>query len=129
MTLFFDLNVAGPVVLALKMLGLTVERHGDHFPPLTYDDVWLEAVGKCGWVVVTHDDLRRNQAAMRALVDHEVGCFLIRGGASKPSWFTVRVLARNWEQMEKIAQTHPRPFLYRLYLYRSAASVQLPAAN
>jgi hypothetical protein len=129
MTLFFDRTVGKRIADALRLLDLVVERHDDHFSQLTYDDVWLQAIGERGWVAVTHDDLRRNPAAMRALVDHKVGCFLIRGGASRRNWFTVRVLARNWERIEEIANSQARPFLYRLYLRQAASPVVLPPAG
>ena len=39
----------------LRSSGLTVEAHGDHFAPDTPDEAWLEAVGKRGWIALTHD--------------------------------------------------------------------------
>jgi hypothetical protein len=48
-----DLGKRFPEILAAA--GLNVERHGDHFAPDTPDEVWLEKVGKRGWIALTHD--------------------------------------------------------------------------
>jgi hypothetical protein len=39
----------------LRRAGLNVKRHSELFAPDCPDDVWVEAVGKEGWVAVTHD--------------------------------------------------------------------------
>jgi hypothetical protein len=46
-----DLGKRFPEIL--KTGGLTVERHADHFAHDTPDEVWLEAVGKRGWIALT----------------------------------------------------------------------------
>jgi hypothetical protein len=48
-----DLGKRFPEIL--KSAGLTVERHADHFTHDTADEVWLEAVGKRGWIALTYD--------------------------------------------------------------------------
>jgi hypothetical protein len=37
----------------LRLAGLTVERHQDHFAPDTADETGLEAVGQRGWIALT----------------------------------------------------------------------------
>lgn len=48
-----DLGKRFPEILRLG--GLTVERHDDHFPPDASDAAWLEQVGKRHWIALTHD--------------------------------------------------------------------------
>ncbi|MGH9423743.1 MAG: hypothetical protein ACRD3J_27460 [Thermoanaerobaculia bacterium] len=48
-----DLGTRFPEIL--RAAGLLVERHADHFAPDTPDEEWLEAIGRRGWVALTHD--------------------------------------------------------------------------
>jgi len=117
MTLFFDRNLGKSIPEALKLLGLEVEKHDDHFPANATDEEWLEHVGNKGWPVVTADArLRLNQSQLRALADYRVGCFMLCGAGNRPRWYAVRIIARNWEHIEIVANSGQRPFLHRLYL-------------
>ncbi len=48
-----DLGTSFPDIL--RSAGISVERHGDHFPPDTSDETWLADIGARGWVILTHD--------------------------------------------------------------------------
>ncbi len=48
-----DLGTSFPDIL--RSAGISVERHGDHFPPDTSDETWLAEIGARGWVILTHD--------------------------------------------------------------------------
>jgi PIN domain-containing protein len=68
-TVFFDRTCGKKLPQALKLLGLPVEGHADHFADDVQDDVWLAVVGERGWFVVTNDkNIRRNEAELHALV-------------------------------------------------------------
>lgn len=63
----------------LRSHGLKVERHHDHFAPDTPDEVWLEEVGKRGWIALTHDRRIRYKPNERdAVMRHRVGLLVIR---------------------------------------------------
>ncbi len=48
-----DLGTRFPDILTDA--GVNVRRYRDLFPPDCPDDIWLEAVGKEGWIAVSHD--------------------------------------------------------------------------
>jgi hypothetical protein len=57
----------------LRAAGLLVEVHADHFVDGEKDEVWLAAVGKKRWIVVSKDDaIRRREIERQALVKARV---------------------------------------------------------
>lgn len=127
MTLFFDRNLAKKVPEALALLGLSVEKHDDHFSSTTTDEELLRALGARQWVMVTDDEkLTRNRSALAALSDHRAKCFILAGAGHRPRWYAVRIIARNWERIEELVANEAPPFLYKLYLQYSAQRVALP---
>ena len=54
---------------ALRALGLQVERKTDHFDQDTLDSIWLEEVGKKGWIILSKDkNLKHNHREIVALL-------------------------------------------------------------
>jgi hypothetical protein len=128
MTLFFDRNLGHKVPDALLLLGLPVTKHDDRFTQGATDEEWLQEVGQQGWVVVTRDEkLWWNASALKALSDHRLGCFVLSGAGDRPRWYAVRILARNWDTVERLASGEERPFLCRLRLRQSVELKQLAA--
>jgi hypothetical protein len=75
-----DLGKRFPEIL--RASGLNVERHADHFPPETPDEVWLEEVGKRGWIALTHDQRIRYKPNERdAVMRHRVALLVVVGKA------------------------------------------------
>jgi len=127
-TLFCDRNLGRKVPDALKLLGLPVEKHDDHFPQDEKDETLLRELGKRQWVMVTDDEkLTRNQSALTALSDHRARCFVLAGAGHRPRWYAVRIIARNWDRIEELVANQAAPFLYKLYLKQSVRSVALPS--
>jgi predicted nuclease of predicted toxin-antitoxin system len=62
-TVFFIDRSLGvePIRQDLVNSGLAVEIHDDHFARDEEDRIWLQAVGKRGWVVLTKDQRLRNR--------------------------------------------------------------------
>lgn len=113
MIYFIDRNFGTKVPSALAMLGLPVEAHDTHFGPKTPDEIWLEEVGKRGWIVIAHDKrFRFNSSEQRAIVNNNVGCFQL-GAANGTKWEKVRLLARVWDEIEHLAATEPPPYIFR----------------
>jgi len=79
---FTDRDLGKQFPEILKSGGLTVERHADHFAHDTPDEVWLETVGKRGWIALTHDRRIRYKPNERdAVVRHGVALLVIVGAA------------------------------------------------
>jgi PIN like domain len=78
-----DLGKRFPQILADA--GLRVERHVDHFPPDCRDEVWLETIGRRGWIAVTHDGRIRYKPNERAaVIRHFVALMVVIGDAPYP---------------------------------------------
>lgn len=78
-----DLGTRFPAILAEA--GLTVNRHSDLFPPDCPDEVWLEDVGKKGWIAVTHDSrIRYKPNELAAVIRHRVRLLVVVGKAPFP---------------------------------------------
>lgn len=66
------------VRLALQAAGARVETHADHFDDDTEDHVWIEFVGKKGWVILSKDrHLKNNVLELRALFEANTASFLL----------------------------------------------------
>ena len=69
------------VAQAFRQLGEHVEIHRDHFPAGCEDRIWLEHVGRKGWVVLTKDDrIRYREAEKQILLKSGVRAFVLTGG-------------------------------------------------
>ena len=107
-----DLGKQFPNILAAA--GLKVERHADHFKPECPDDEWLDAVGKKGWVAISHDRrIRYKPNELQAVVRHGVALLVVVGKASFP------ILAQNFvataPRILDFLDTHTAPFIAKVY--------------
>ena len=107
-----DLGKRFPEIL--KSGGLSVERHADHFTHDTPDETWLEAVGKRGWVALTHDRRIRYKTNERdAVIRHGVALLVIVGAAPFPelaSSFVATLPA-----IQNFLHNHKPPFIAKVY--------------
>ena len=107
-----DLGKRFPEIL--KSGGLTVERHGDHFAPDTADEVWLETVGKRGWIALTHDRRIRYKPNERdAVTRHGVALLVIVGAA--PFSDLARAFVVSVPVIEQFLRRHQPPFIAKVY--------------
>jgi hypothetical protein len=82
---FTDRDLGAQFLAVLVAAGLEVTRHRDHFPPDCPDEVWLEAIGKAGWIAVSHDTrIRYKPNELAAVIRHRVRLLLIIGKAPFP---------------------------------------------
>jgi PIN domain-containing protein len=80
LTYFTDRDLGHQFPHILRAAGLKVERHDDHFSPLTRDEDWLAIVGRHGWVAVTRDArIRYSPLALHVLMEAGVRLFVIVG--------------------------------------------------
>ncbi len=120
-----DLGKRFPEIL--KSGGLTVERHGDHFAPDTADEVWLEAVGKRGWIALTHDRrIRYKPNEREAVMRHSVALLVIVGAAPFPD--LARAFVASMSVIEHFLSRHKPPFIAKDYRPSPAQTVRRHAA-
>jgi len=103
-----DLGKRFPEIL--RSSGLNVERHGDHFAPVTPDAEWLEVVGDRGWIAITHDRRIRYKPNERdAVMLHRVALLVVVGAAQFPD--LARAFVATLPRIEHFLTEHERPFI------------------
>ncbi len=119
-----DLGKRFPEIL--KAGGLTVERHADHFAPDASDEMWLQAVGKRGWIALTHDRRIRYKPNERdAVTRHVLRCWSSwapRHSRTSPGFVTSLLV------IEHFLRRHPPPFIAKVYRPSPAETAQRGAA-
>jgi hypothetical protein len=79
-----DLGTRFPDILSSA--GLAVRRHRDLFAPDCPDEVWLESIGRNGWIAVTHDArIRYKPNELAAVIRHRVRLLVVIGKAPFPA--------------------------------------------
>lgn len=112
LTFFVDRSLGKePLASSLRELGFRVELHDDHFPQDAPDSVWLEVVGRRGWVVLSKDKHIRYRPMEREMVrEHRCRLFVLTGG-SLNSKQIADIFVRTVHKIAKLSQQHPAPFL------------------
>lgn len=107
-----DLGTRFPDILADA--GLQVRRHRDHFPPDCPDEVWLESVGKNGWVAVSHDTrIRYKPNELAAVVRHSVRLLVVIGKAPYPQ--LAKHFVATAPKIMDFVEEHPGPWIAKVY--------------
>ena len=120
-----DLGKRFPEIL--RSAGLTVERHADHFAHDTSDEVWLEAVGKNGWIALTHDRRIRYKPNERdAVMRHGVALLVIVGAAPFPD--LAHAFLTSVPVIEHFLGRHQPPFIAKVYRPSPAETVRRSTA-
>lgn len=98
----------------LRVGGLTVERHADHFLPDTPDEVWLKEIGERGWIALTHDHRTRYKPNERdAVMRHGVALLVIVGTAPFPD--LAQAFVNTISRIEQSLRRHEPPFVGKVY--------------
>ena len=76
---FVDRSLGRHIVArALRVAGVLVEVHDDHFAQNAPDEVWLPEVGRRGWAVLTKDErIRYRDAETTAAIAAGVALFIL----------------------------------------------------
>jgi hypothetical protein len=111
---FTDRDLGKRFAEILRSGGLTVEQHANHFAPDTADEVWLEQVGKRGWIALTHDRrIRYKPNERNAVMRHGVALLVIIGAASHPDLASAFVTTL--PRIERFLGRHEPPFIAKVY--------------
>lgn len=114
-----DLGKRFPEVL--RIAGLRVERHADHFQHDTPDEVWLREIGTRGWVAITHDGrIRYKPNEQRAVIESDVALLVIVGHAPFPELAHAFVATES--KIRSFVTTHKRPYIAKVYRPSRAAA-------
>ena len=98
----------------LRAAGLMVERHADHFAPDCPDEIWLEAIGRCGWTAITHDQrIRYKPNELAAVVQHKVALIVVIGDAPHPE--LARAFANTAGRILEFVAQHTPPYIAKVY--------------
>jgi predicted nuclease of predicted toxin-antitoxin system len=113
---FLDENLLGRNVAdSLRNAGVRVELLSDHFPTQTPDVEWLAEVSQRGWLVLTRDmAIGVNIPEAIAVAQGNAKMFALVMGEA-PTAELVRDVVNALPKMERFAQSHPAPFIAKVY--------------
>ncbi len=111
--IFIDRSIPKSVAQALQLVRDDVEWLEPRFPHDTPDVDWLIEAGRNGWIVVSRDKrVSRRPAELRAIRDHNVGCFIITVRRNLTKWEDLKLLAANLDEMMDLFDATARPFIW-----------------
>jgi hypothetical protein len=111
---FTDRNLGKRFPQILRDADLVVERHEDHFAHDCPDEVWLEGVGRHGWIAITHDGrIRYKPNELAAVMQHRVPLLVVIGKAAFPELATSFV-ATQARILDFVARHQP-PYIAKVY--------------
>jgi hypothetical protein len=114
MKFFFDENLGKQLSDGFKCFGEDTCHLLDYYDPGTKDEIWLEEIGKKGWILITKDRrIRRRPLEIEALKTNNVGAFFL-SGKSMGKWESIKQLVQSWEKIQEIAKNNPRPFAFQI---------------
>jgi len=113
-TYFTDRDLGNTFPEILIAGGLRVERHRDHFAADTPDEEWLEAIGRNGWIAITHDTrIRYKPNELAAVERHGVALLVVVGKAPFPD--LARSFVANAPIIERFVQEQSPPYVAKVY--------------
>lgn len=114
MRFFIDNNLSTQLADGMKAFGEDVVHLREFFDQAEDDPVWLEHIGREGWILVTRDErVRYNPSESDAIKQHNVGAFFL-GGKNRSRCDLIQQLVRNWPEMKRTAARERRPFAFRI---------------
>ena len=120
-----DLGTRFPEIL--RSAGLTVEPHREHFAPDTRDEEWLQAVGRRGWIALTHDRrIRYKPNELAAVVQHRVSLLVIVGRAPYPE--LARGFVATISRIDRFLSHHTPPLIGKVFRPSPEELKRVPSA-
>lgn len=91
------------------------------------DANWIPKIGKEGNCVITQDiNISKRKNELDLFQKHRIGIFFLRGPSKKKGlsiWEMTQALAKNWDEICKIATTEKKPFGYQFGLHTKMKKV------
>jgi hypothetical protein len=120
-----DLGKRFPEILSAA--GMAVERHADHFAPDCPDEVWLEDIGRKGWIAVTHDGrIRYKPNELAAVVAHCVPLLVVIGHAPYPE--LAHAFVATGSRIRRFIEAHKPPWIAKVYRPSPSEAAKNPVA-
>lgn len=107
MRFFLDNMISPKFAHALQAVGKDVHALREKFPEETPDEVWIQEIGREGWVLLTVDrhirtrPLERLALSKAGIISLFLGPFFLKG--SFPLWEQFVWLVRHWSRIEATA--------------------------
>lgn len=102
------------LVAGLRSLGLTVERHDDHFGEKTEDPIWISECGRQDWIVVSSDKaIKKNELERRAIMSSGVAAFFFTSAAIT-SQQQIDAFSKALPKVTRLVLGQTRPFIARI---------------
>lgn len=113
--IFFDRSVPKSVAEALKRVRDDILWFEDVFSHDTKDTDWLAVAGENSWLVIVRDKKIRTRPGERAaLLQNNVGCFILHQKKNLTKWEYLKLLTATLERMEDYHEKTPRPFICKV---------------
>ena len=113
--IFIDRSIPRDIADALACVRDDVEWLEPRFPDDTADEIWLAEAGRQGWVVLTRDkQIRRRYVERQAILDNNVGCFILGHKQTLNRWNLLKVIVGTLDDMEQRFAETPRPFIFTI---------------
>ena len=102
------------LVNGLRNLGLSVERHDDHFDENTQDPAWISACGQHNWIIVSSDKaIKRNTLERLAIMSSGAAAFFFTS-PEITSTQQVEAFEKALPGITRMILGQPRPFIARI---------------
>lgn len=109
----------------MRAAGATVRHVGDAVPYGSQDEVWLDEIGRQGWIALMRDQaVRRRPLEREALRSARVAAFVFTGGQASAA-DTAAAVVPLLVKFANMAVSEPRPFLYTFGSSGSLSRVRL----
>jgi hypothetical protein len=111
--IFIDRSIPRSVAEALQKVRNDVRWLEDEFRHDIKEPDWLPVVGDRGWLVIVRDKKIRTRLGERqAIVEHNVGCFILNQGNDPTRWEYLKLLALTLDEMTDEFERTARPFIF-----------------
>lgn len=99
----------------LRKAGLNVECHSSHFAHDIKDEVWIPAVTKKGWIIVTSDQkIETDPLSRLAVIESRAKVFVLEENNSRAPYWAAAILVSR-ERMYELCHDSDGPFFINLH--------------
>ena len=111
---------------ALRIAGLNVEIHDDHFAQDAKDEEWLMVVGQKNWVVVTRDErIRYRAAAKQAIRRAKIRAFVLTAQGNLRAEMLAEIFLKALPKIRQLSNSESRHLSRRFH----AAEMSLSSSS